>query len=103
VAVYYFIAEATTNVAKYAQATEVTVTVEASDGIVTAAVADDGIGGAEPRKGTGLVGLADRIEALGGRLHLDSPRGLGTRLTAEIPYDSIGESRRKPHSAHEPA
>ena len=87
VAVYYFVAEATTNVAKYAQATQVTVTVEASDGIATVAVADDGIGGAEPRNGTGLVGLTDRIEALGGRLHIDSPRGRGTRLSAEIPFD----------------
>ena len=69
------------------RATQVTVTVEASDGIATVAVADDGIGGAEPRNGTGLVGLTDRIEALGGRLHIDSPRGHGTRLTAEIPCD----------------
>jgi signal transduction histidine kinase len=51
------------------------------------AVADDGIGGAEPQNGTGLVGLTDRIEALGGRLHIDSPRGRGTRLSAEIPCD----------------
>jgi signal transduction histidine kinase len=87
VAVYDFVAEATTNVAKYAQATQVTVTVETSDGIATVAVADDGIGGAEPRNGTGLVGLTDRIEALGGRLHIDSPRGRGTRLSAEIPCD----------------
>jgi signal transduction histidine kinase len=87
VAVYYFVVEATTNVAKYAQATQVTVTVERSDGIATVAVADDGIGGAEPGKGTGLVGLTDRIEALGGRLHIDSPLGRGTRLSAEIPCD----------------
>jgi signal transduction histidine kinase len=87
VAVYYFVAEATTNVAKYAQATQVTVTVEASDGNATVVVADDGIGGAEPGNGTGLVGLTDRIEALGGRLHIDSPRGRGTRLSAEIPCD----------------
>jgi signal transduction histidine kinase len=87
VAVYYFVAEATTNVAKYAQATQVTVTVEASDGVATVAVADDGIGGADPRNGTGLVGLTDRIEALGGRLHIESPRGRGTRLSAAIPFD----------------
>jgi signal transduction histidine kinase len=65
----------------------VTVTVEASDGNATVVVADDGIGGAEPGNGTGLVGLTDRIEALGGRLHIDSPRGRGTRLSAEIPCD----------------
>jgi signal transduction histidine kinase len=85
VAVYYFVAEATTNVAKYAQASQVTVSVEQSGGIATVAVADDGIGGAEPGNGSGLVGLTDRIEALGGRLHIDSPRGRGTRLSAEIP------------------
>jgi signal transduction histidine kinase len=85
VAVYYLVAEATTNVAKYAQATEAEVSVARSNGIVTVVVSDDGIGGAEPAKGTGLVGLADRIEALGGRLQIDSPPGRGTRLRAEIP------------------
>ena len=85
VAVYYLVAEATTNVAKYAQATEAQVSVARSNGLVTVVVADDGVGGAEPAEGSGLVGLADRIEALGGRLHIDSPPGGGTRLTAEIP------------------
>ena len=87
VAVYYLVAEATTNVAKYAQATHATVTVERSDDTVTVAVTDDGIGGAEPQSGSGLVGLNDRIEALGGQLHIESPRGHGTRLWAEIPLD----------------
>ena len=89
VAVYYLVAEAITNVGKYAQATQATVDVERaeSNGHVTVAVEDDGIGGADPGKGTGLVGLADRIEALGGRLDIDSPRGGGTRLTAEIPCE----------------
>lgn len=89
VAVYYLVAEAITNVGKYAQATQATVDVERaeSNGHVTVAVEDDGIGGADPDKGTGLVGLADRIEALGGRLDIDSPRGGGTRLTAEIPCE----------------
>ncbi len=87
VAVYYLVAEATTNVAKYAQATHTTVTVERSDDTVTVAVTDDGIGGAEPQSGSGLVGLNDRIEALGGQLHIESPRGHGTRLWAEIPLD----------------
>jgi signal transduction histidine kinase len=86
-AIYYLVAEAITNVAKYAQATHATVLVERSEsnGHVTVAVEDNGIGGADPENGTGLVGLADRIEALGGRLNVDSPRGQGTRLTAEIP------------------
>jgi signal transduction histidine kinase len=87
VAIYYLVAETTTNVAKYAQATHATVTVERSNGTVTVVVTDDGVGGAEPRSGTGLVGLTDRIEALGGRLHIESPRGRGTRLRAEIPCD----------------
>ena len=86
-AIYYLVAEAITNVAKYAGATRATVFVERSpsNGHVTVAVEDDGCGGADPENGTGLVGLADRIEALGGRLDIDSPRDRGTRLVAEIP------------------
>jgi signal transduction histidine kinase len=87
VAIYYLVAEAITNVAKYAEATQATVTVERSDGTVVVVVADDGVRGAEPQSATGLVGLTARIEALGGRLHIDSPRGHGTRLSAEIPCD----------------
>lgn len=86
-AVYYLVAEAITNVAKYAQASRATVVVEraAGNGHVTVAVEDDGVGGADPENGTGLVGLTDRIEALGGRLEIESPREGGTRVTAEIP------------------
>ncbi|HEY7421058.1 MAG TPA: MASE1 domain-containing protein [Gaiellaceae bacterium] len=89
VAIYYLVAEAITNVAKYAQATRATILVERSveNGHVTVAVEDDGIGGADPDNGTGLVGLTDRIEALGGRLAIDSPQGEGTRLAAQIPCD----------------
>jgi signal transduction histidine kinase len=81
-AIYYLVAEAVTNVAKYAHATRATVAVERSNGFARVVVRDDGIGGAEPRPGSGLVGLA---EALGGRLHVESPVGEGTELTAEIP------------------
>jgi signal transduction histidine kinase len=84
-AIYYLVAEAITNVAKYAQATCASVAVERSNGLATVVVRDDGIGGAEPAPGSGLVGLADRVEALGGRLHIESPPGQGTQLTAEIP------------------
>jgi signal transduction histidine kinase len=84
-AIYYLVAEAITNVAKYAQATSASVAVERSNGFATVVVRDDGIGGAEPVPGSGLVGLADRVEALGGRLHIESPPGRGTQLTAEIP------------------
>lgn len=84
-AIYYLVAEAITNVAKYAQATAASVAIERSNGFATVVVSDDGIGGAEPGPGSGLVGLADRVEALGGRLHIESPVGAGTQLTAEIP------------------
>ena len=84
-AIYYLVAEAITNVAKYAQATSASVAVERSNGFATVVVSDDGIGGADPVPGSGLVGLADRVEALGGRLHIESPPGQGTQLTAEIP------------------
>jgi signal transduction histidine kinase len=86
-AIYYLVAEAITNVAQYAQATRASVAVERSNGIATVVVSDDGVGGAEPVHGSGLVGLADRVEALGGRLHVESPPGRGTCLTAEIPCD----------------
>jgi signal transduction histidine kinase len=84
-AIYYLVAEAITNVAKYAQATSASVAVERSNGFATVVVRDDGIGGAEPVPGSGLVGLADRVEALGGRLHIESPVGRGTQHSAEIP------------------
>jgi signal transduction histidine kinase len=84
-AIYYLVAEAITNVAKYAQASRASVAIERSNGYATVVVQDDGIGGAEPGPGSGLVGLADRVEALGGRLHIESPVGHGTQLSAEIP------------------
>ena len=87
-AIYYLVAEAITNVAKYAQATCASVAIERSNGFATVVVRDDGIGGAEPVPGSGLVGLADRVEALGGRLHIESPAGEGTQLTAEIPCET---------------
>ena len=86
-AIYYLVAEAITNVAKYAQATQATVAVERSNGFAIVVVSDDGVGGAEPNTGSGLVGLADRVEALGGRLRIDSPPGRGTCITAEIPCE----------------
>ena len=84
-AAYYLIAEALTNVAKYAQASMVRVRVAASDAGVVVEVSDDGVGGAEPSAGSGLRGLADRVEALGGSLEVVSPAGAGTSLRAEIP------------------
>ncbi|MEV6926144.1 AAA family ATPase [Dactylosporangium sp. NPDC051485] len=84
VSAYYVVAETLTNAAKHAQASAVTVTVEA-DTVLRLAVSDDGIGGADFARGTGLVGLKDRVEALGGRIVLHSPRGAGTSLRVELP------------------
>jgi hypothetical protein len=82
---YFVCAEALANVAKYASATRAEVYIATTDGRVSLSVADDGIGGADRSRGTGLQGLADRVEALGGTLALVSPPGKGTRLTAQIP------------------
>jgi PAS domain S-box-containing protein len=84
-AAYYVVAEALTNAAKHARASEVTVRIERDDGFARIEVADDGVGGAGAGGGSGLRGLADRVEALGGRLALDSPVGQGTTVRAEIP------------------
>jgi PAS domain S-box-containing protein len=84
-ATYYLIAEALTNVAKYAGASVVRVRVATRGGRVLVEVADDGAGGADPAAGTGLRGLADRVEALGGALEVTSPPGEGTVLRAEMP------------------
>jgi signal transduction histidine kinase len=85
VASYYVVAESLTNIAKYAEASAATVDVSRSHGRVLVEVTDDGIGGADTERGTGLRGLADRVEALGGRLRVWSPTGGGTRVQAEIP------------------
>jgi signal transduction histidine kinase len=84
-AAYFVVAEALTNVVKYAHASQATVRVERRNGHAVVEVADDGIGGADPDRGSGLRGLADRVSALDGRMSLDSPAGAGTRLRAEIP------------------
>jgi signal transduction histidine kinase len=84
-AAYFTISEALTNVAKYADANEATVAVRRTNGHAEVEVADDGVGGADPGRGTGLRGLADRLGALDGSLSLDSPPGSGTTLRAEIP------------------
>jgi signal transduction histidine kinase len=85
-AAYYVVAEAVTNVAKYAQASHATVEIRRTNGAVTVTVSDDGVGGADPSLGSGLQGLATRVEALNGRLTVESPPGLGTRVKADIEY-----------------
>jgi signal transduction histidine kinase len=87
-AAYYVVAEALTNVAKYALASAVSVTVAQRNGRALVEVRDDGVGGADPSRGSGLRGLSDRVEALGGRLSVESPPGRGTHLKAEIPCAS---------------
>jgi signal transduction histidine kinase len=84
-AAYFVVAEALTNVAKYANATHATVEVARENGRLVVEVADDGVGGAHPEDGTGLRGLADRIAVLEGRLEIDSERGRGTTIRARIP------------------
>jgi signal transduction histidine kinase len=85
VAAFYVVSECLTNVAKYAQASSATVRIEQTDGHLRVEVADDGVGGAEIRPGSGLEGLADRVAALDGRLEVESPAGGGTRVRAELP------------------
>ena len=84
-AAYYVVAEAVTNAAKYAQASNVSISIRRSDGRAVVRVADNGIGGADAGQGSGLRGLADRLEALDGRLRVESPPHGGTRIEAEIP------------------
>jgi PAS domain S-box-containing protein len=84
-AAYYVVSEALANVAKYAEASSVAVSIATVNGHAVVEIADDGVGGADPTRGSGLRGLVDRVEALDGRLHVESPRGQGTRIRVEIP------------------
>lgn len=84
-AAYFVCSEALTNVAKYASASRVAIRVGQRDGRLELEIGDDGVGGADPARGSGLRGLSDRIEAFGGTLRVDSGRGAGTRLDAAIP------------------
>ena len=85
VAAYYVVSESLANIGKHAEATSATVDVARMDGQIVVEVVDNGIGGADTERGTGLRGLADRVEALGGRLRVWTPAGGGTRVKAEIP------------------
>jgi PAS domain S-box-containing protein len=86
-AAYYVVSEALANVIKYAQASAVTVSVNQMNGYAEIEVADDGVGGADPDRGSGLRGLADRVASLSGKLEVESPPGAGTRVRAEIPLE----------------
>jgi signal transduction histidine kinase len=84
IAVYYVVAEALTNVAKHAQASQTVVEVQEADGVIRVSVSDDGVGGADFSRGSGLLGLRDRVDALGGTMSLNSLR-TGTNLVVELP------------------
>jgi signal transduction histidine kinase len=86
-AAYFVVAEALTNVAKYAQATHARVNVSRHSRQVLVEVSDDGVGGADPAAGSGLRGLLDRVSAIGGRFEVDSRRGQGTTVRATIPCE----------------
>jgi signal transduction histidine kinase len=88
-AAYFVVSEALANVAKYAHATQAAVAIRHANGHLTVDVTDDGVGGADAARGSGLRGLADRVAALDGTLSLDSPADGGTRLHAAIPYDPL--------------
>jgi hypothetical protein len=100
-AAYFVCSEALANIAKYAQASRASVRLETGEGVLVVEVADDGVGGADPAGGSGLRGLVDRVEALGGRLGLDSPPGRGTRLTVELPLAEATGRVSTPRRHHE--
>lgn len=87
-ATYYVVAEALSNAAKHGKASRIDVSVRADDVAVDVSVVDDGVGGADPRRDSGLIGLEDRVEALGGTIRLVSPRGGGTSVHVTMPLDN---------------
>jgi signal transduction histidine kinase len=89
-AAYFVVCEALANAAKHAHASALSVEVTCDDGFLLVNIEDDGCGGAQPRPGSGLAGLADRLHALSGELAIDSDRGFGTRLRARVPLVAIG-------------
>jgi signal transduction histidine kinase len=89
VTIYYVVSEALANAAKHAHPSVVHVGLTASDSLIRLSIRDDGVGGADPARGSGLVGLTDRVEAVGGKFTVVSPKGRGTSLLAEIPINNI--------------
>jgi PAS domain S-box-containing protein len=85
VSAYFVVAEAVTNAVKHSQATEITVTLHTDDHTLTVEITDDGKGGATQTSGTGLAGIADRVDTLGGTFELNSPKGKGTSISIELP------------------
>ncbi|MGH2527631.1 MAG: sensor histidine kinase [Actinomycetota bacterium] len=84
---YFVVSESLTNVSKYANASKAEIRLARRNGLLAITVDDDGVGGADPSRGSGLLGLRDRVAALGGSLEISSPPGGGTRVVADIPFD----------------
>jgi signal transduction histidine kinase len=87
VAGYYVVSELLTNAVKHARASVVRVTVEHPSGSLCLSIRDDGVGGADPAGGSGLIGLRDRVEAMGGTMVIESPAGAGTAVLVSLPVD----------------
>ncbi len=87
VAAYFVVSEALANAAKHAQASQIRISLAAGEGRLLVSIRDDGVGGADPHRGTGLVGLTDRVEALGGSIRVSSPPGDGTKIIATLPLE----------------
>jgi signal transduction histidine kinase len=87
VATYFVASEALANAAKHSQASRIDLSLEQGDGSLVLSIRDDGVGGADAARGSGLVGLTDRVEALGGSIRVDSRCGEGTQITAELPLE----------------
>jgi signal transduction histidine kinase len=86
---YYIASEAVNNVVKHAQASVIDMRVDGCDGALALSISDDGIGGADPSRGSGIIGLKDRVEALGGTISVLSPPGHGTALHIQLPADPM--------------
>jgi signal transduction histidine kinase len=85
VAAYYVVSEALTNTTRHGHASYAQVTLEQQDGLLLISIRDDGVGGADPGRGSGLIGLRDRVQALGGSIEINSPPGKGTGIVVELP------------------
>jgi signal transduction histidine kinase len=95
VAAYYVASEALANAAKHARASRIELSLAPHDGGLLLSIRDDGVGGADPARGSGLLGLMDRVEALGGSIRIRSRPGDGTHITAELPLElAMRESER---------
>jgi signal transduction histidine kinase len=97
---YYTVSEAVTNASKHAGAAQMWVSMRLEHDTLYLSIRDDGVGGADPRRGSGLIGLADRIEAVGGKLELKSPPGRGTSIAAELPTRSDSSAETAPSVSH---